>query len=55
MKDHAAFKNMEHGDRPFVKDAKTYGLDKPLPEVPYIITFDDQSFYNRKKRKKNSS
>lgn len=24
---------MEHGNKPFVKDAKTYGLDRPIPEV----------------------
>jgi len=37
MKDHAPFRNMEHGDRPFVKDSKTFGLDKPLPEVSLIL------------------
>ena len=31
--DHPAFRNMEHGNRPFVKDAKAYGLDRPLQEV----------------------
>lgn len=33
LKDHPPFKIMEHGNKAFVKDSKTYGLDKPLPEV----------------------
>ena len=40
----APFRNMDHGERAFVKDSKTYGLDKPLPEVCLNLKFEMSYF-----------